>query len=435
MKLLWGLVLGLGLLTGCSSGPEPLTFWAMGQEGERVEPILAPFRKSHPEIQLKIQTIPWGAAHDKLLTAFAGQSTPDVCQMGNTWIPELASVNALRPLDDFLAGTPSIAPADYFEGIWHANHVDKQLFGLPWYVDTRALYYRKDLLAQAGFQSPPATWAEWAHMAKVLTIDRNGDGQPERYGVTLPANPSGVTVPLFLAWQNGGDLVNATATEATVTSPAFIEAVSFYAEFFRVQSSPREVGGLTNFQQAFVDGAFAMFISGPWDAQGLHERHPEMDGKWAVAPLPAKKLGGSRASMAGGSSLVIFRASKKADEAWKLIEYLSQPDVQAKFHAATADLPARRSAWQLAGLSAKPEAMAFFAQLQDTRPVPSVPEWEQLADKLGIWTEKVVYGRMPADQAMTSLQAEMNQILSKRRWLLSRPAKPAMTSSAETRPR
>jgi multiple sugar transport system substrate-binding protein len=423
MKYWLGLAVGLSVLTGCSAGPEPLTFWAMGQEGERVEPILAPFRLAHPEIPLKVQTIPWGAAHDKLLTAFAGQSTPDVCQMGNTWIPELASVHALRPLDDFLAATPAIAETDYFEGIWHANHVDGQLFGLPWYVDTRALYYRKDLLAAAGFQAPPATWAEWARMSQALTLDHDGDGRPERYGVTLPANPSGVTVPLFLAWQNGADLVNATATEATVTSPAFVEAVDFYAGFFRNHSSPREVGGLTNFQQAFVDGAFTMFISGPWDAQGLHERHPELDGRWAVAPLPAKTIGGSRASMAGGSSLVIFQASKKAQAAWTLIAFLSQPEVQAKFYAATADLPARRSAWQLAGLGAKPEAMAFYAQLQDTRPVPPVPEWEQLADKLGIWTEKVVYGRLSAKEAMTGLQGEMDQILSKRRWLLARAAR------------
>ncbi len=57
-----------------------------------------------------------------------------------------------------------VALDDYFAGILDSNRVDGHLFGIPWYVDTRLLYYRRDLLQQAGFDAPPATWHEWTQM-------------------------------------------------------------------------------------------------------------------------------------------------------------------------------------------------------------------------------------------------------------------------------
>ncbi|MET0440720.1 MAG: extracellular solute-binding protein, partial [Casimicrobiaceae bacterium] len=87
----------LSVATGCSAPPRDtvVRFWAMGREGEVVTEILREFERTHPGIRVEVQQLPWTAAHEKLLTAFAGEATPDVCQLGNTWIPEFAALNAL----------------------------------------------------------------------------------------------------------------------------------------------------------------------------------------------------------------------------------------------------------------------------------------------------------------------------------------------------
>ena len=145
-------------LLGCSRKADvPLRLWAMGREGEVVGALLADFYRAHPQITVRVDTLPWSAAHEKLLTAFAGDATPDLAQLGNSWMPEFAALGALVPLDAFVAATPALQPADWFGGSWQTNVVGGQLLGLPWYVDTRLLFYRRDLFERAGFAQPPAS--------------------------------------------------------------------------------------------------------------------------------------------------------------------------------------------------------------------------------------------------------------------------------------
>ena len=111
--------------------------------------LLPEFERAHPGIRVEVQQLPWTAAHEKLLTAFAGDATPDLCQLGNTWVPEFAALGALAPLDALrrrLAGGRSPPTISAASGT--PNVVGGALYGVPWYVDTRLLFYRRDLLAQ-----------------------------------------------------------------------------------------------------------------------------------------------------------------------------------------------------------------------------------------------------------------------------------------------
>ena len=150
---------------GCGRAQDnAVRFWAMGREGEVVTELLQGFYQEQPDVQVRVDQLPWSAAHEKLLTAFAGDATPDLAQLGNTWLPELVALGALEPLDALAKGPQGVDQSDYFAGIWDTNVVAGQLYGLPWYVDTRVLFYRRDLLSQAGFETPPRTWAEWLQM-------------------------------------------------------------------------------------------------------------------------------------------------------------------------------------------------------------------------------------------------------------------------------
>ena len=102
-----------------------LRFWAMGREGEVVGELLARLSSaSTRRSRVRVEKLPWTAAHEKLLTAFAGDATPDMAQLGNTWIAELAALGALEPLQRRGLDAAGIAPRDYFDGIWHTNQVD-----------------------------------------------------------------------------------------------------------------------------------------------------------------------------------------------------------------------------------------------------------------------------------------------------------------------
>src|SRR5256886_4677838 len=146
--------------------------------------LLPEFTKLHPDIEVRIQQLPWTAAHQKLLTAFAGEATPDLCQLGNTWIPEFVALKALEPLDRSLARSTSVQASDYFPAIWDTNIIGGTLYGLPWAIDTRLLFYRRDLLAQAGFAEPARTWEEWSRMLAAIKALVGA----ERYAVLLPLN-------------------------------------------------------------------------------------------------------------------------------------------------------------------------------------------------------------------------------------------------------
>mgnify|MGYP002841897132 FL=1 len=98
LLLLLGLGVALGPLAGCAEADADevvLEFWAMGAEGEKVQPLIERFEAEHPGIRVEVQQQPWTSVHEKLLTAFAGRSTPDVSQFGNTWVAEMEALGAL----------------------------------------------------------------------------------------------------------------------------------------------------------------------------------------------------------------------------------------------------------------------------------------------------------------------------------------------------
>jgi len=393
-----------------------LRFWAMGREGEVVTALLPEFERAHPGVRVSVQQLPWTAAHEKLLTAFVGNATPDVCQLGNTWIPEFVALGALAPLDVRAQTSTVVKPAEYFAGIWDTNLVDGRLYGIPWYVDTRLLFYRRDLLEAAGFRAPPRSWSEWQdEMAAVQKVAPKG-----RHAILLPLNEP---EPLLaLALQQDEPLLRDHDGRGNFDTPGFRRALDFYLGMFQRGWAPRRTeGDVTNVWTDFGRGEFVFYISGPWNIGELARRLPaEMRDRWATAPLPGPS--GPGRSTAGGSSLVVFRGSRHQEAAWQLVEYLSQPAVQARFHAMTGDLPPRRDAWEAPGLVSDVHARAFREQLERVRPVPKVAEWERIADQMRLVAERLVYGQFGVNQAVKELDARADRILEKRRWLLARGA-------------
>ena len=416
-RLYTGPLLAAGLalaLAGCGAAEaqRPLRFWAMGREGEVVEELVRDFTRE-TGIRVEVQQIPWSAAHEKLLTSFVGQSTPDVAQLGNTWVSEFTALHALEPLDARVAASPGVPHADYFPGIWDTNVIDGVLRGVPWYVDTRALFYRRDLLKRAGYDSIPGTWAGWhAAMRDVQRL-----AGPGRYAIFLPANQW--NVPVILGLQRGATLLGDHNTRGAFSDTAFRAAFEFYASLYRDRLAPPLTNNeIANLYTEFAHATFSMYVSGPWDMGEFARRlPPDLADSWETAPLPGPDGEASRLSLAGGSSLVIFHRSQRQADAWKLIEFLSRPEQQARFYLACGDLPARRTAWADSALAADRHLRAFRIQLERAVPTPKVPEWEQIAIRLQDYAERVARGSQAPDSALAGLDRDVDRLLEKRRWL------------------
>jgi multiple sugar transport system substrate-binding protein len=401
-------------VSGCSSSSDAptLRLWAMGREGEVVSQLLPEFEKENPGIKVQVQQIPWSAAHEKLLTAYVGDATPDIAMLGNTWVPEFVALDALEPLDARVAASKELPRSDYFDGIWNTNTVDNVTYGIPWYVDTRVIFYRSDLLADAGCPRMPETWATWRQCMMQLKSRMN----EHQYPLLIPITEWPPIVILGL--QAGSPILKDDGRFGGFSDPQFMKAFDFYVGLFRDGLAPPFAGTeISNLYQEFERGNIAMYISGPWQIGEFTNRLPKtMQDKWMTAALPG--VDGPGVSLAGGASLSLFRGSRHKTEAWKLMEYLSRPDVQVKFHQLTGDLPARRTAWDDPVLAGNKYATAFRQQLERAVPTPKVPEWEQIATKVFEHGERAVRGRQTPGQAMAALDRDVNVILQKRRWMM-----------------
>lgn len=381
---------------------EPLTLWAMGREGEVVEQLVPAFEARHPGLRVKVQRIPWSAAHEKLLTSWVGGAMPDVVQVGNTWVPELVVLGAPAPLDDRLA-TSAVQRGDWFPGVVDPNVVDGTLWAVPWYVDTRILFYRSDLVPE-----PPATWDGWV---RAFAAHRRADA----YGLLLQL---GEWQPLvIMAMGRGATLLRDGDCRGDFRNPAFRDALAFYVDLFRRKLAP--LGGAAsaaNVYQDFAGGEIMAVVTGPWNLGEFAARLPK-DVPWATAPIPASQGAPPGPSLAGGASLVLVKTSPRQDDAWKLIEFLSEPAQQIRLHALTGDLPAHTSAWNDPTLAGDPRIAAFRTQLDALRATPKVPEWERIAGKITQFAEAAIRGTMTVDEATAALDAAADEILEKRRWL------------------
>ncbi|HRY30568.1 MAG TPA: extracellular solute-binding protein, partial [Elusimicrobiota bacterium] len=335
------------------------------------------FEQLHPGVAVETQAIPWEAAHAKLLTSVVGGIPPDVSQLGTTWMAEFAAMRALEPLDAHAQRSSVAKPAAFFDGSLRTCRVDGILYGLPWYVDTRVLFYRKDLLAEVGFKEPPKTWEELKVAGRRLAERKNPDGK-KSFGVALGTRSW--TELLLFVWQNGGDPLRPSAME-------FFDAMRFYISLFREGITPTKEAADLNKLHAFKTGFFPMFVSGPWEVELLRKELPELEGRWGIGLLPGKK---SRTSFVGGCNLVVFRDSRKKELAWEFLEFMSEPQNQIEWLQLTNDLPSVKAAWEHAYFADKPLLKVFGRQMYDTASPPTIPEWEQIASLTENAMEKII---------------------------------------------
>ena len=155
-----------------------INVWAMGTEGEKLQDFVKDFETANPDATVKVTAVPWEAAHDKISAAIASGKTPDVSLIGTTWMGEFAKAGGLDPTPDGL-----VKDSDFYDGAWGSTVVGDTSYGVPWYVETRVLYYRTDLAKKAGWDKAPTTWDEFSTV-------RGGPQEGRREVPRQPASPA-----------------------------------------------------------------------------------------------------------------------------------------------------------------------------------------------------------------------------------------------------
>ena len=174
--------------TSHAAGGTTLTVWTM-EDSKAFTSLVSNFTKQ-TGIKVNVNAIPWGNVNDKLTTAVASGNGPDVVQVGLSLLPSFISAGALLNLQPYLSKHPGLQSANYLPGA-AANKMNpgKKVLSVPWVSDVRVLFYRSDILAQAGIAKPPTTWTQFYNDAAKLA--QRGSNQ---YGYYIPQWDSALPV-------------------------------------------------------------------------------------------------------------------------------------------------------------------------------------------------------------------------------------------------
>ena len=320
-----------------------LDVWAMGAEGEALPDLVAGFEEAYPEVTVNVTPVPWDSAHDKFVNSISAGTTPDVAMIGTTWMGEFAGMDALDP-------TPgSIDTTKFFEGAQGTTEVEGTSYGVPWYVETRMVYYRSDIAAAAGFEEVPTDQAGFKEMAAALQEQDGVD-----WGISLQPGQTGSwqTVVPF-AWSGGAEI--ATEDAYTLDTPETVAAVDYFGSFFTdeiADANPPE--GQT--EATFADG------------------------------------------------------SENRDAAWALVDWLTQPETQVEWYDMTSALPSVQSAWEDPALTEDAKLAKFGEELTTAQAPPSFPTWEQVAAAFDAEMEKVAKQGLSGEEALQAAQQQADSI-------------------------
>jgi multiple sugar transport system substrate-binding protein len=329
-------------------------------------------------VQVLIQKQTWGTAWTELVHYSIYKNAPDISEVGSTWIGDLIGMNALRPFTQNEMASFGGSQA-FFASAWNSGvSAEGQVWAIPWLIDSRLLYYRRDLLEKNGID--PAT-AFLTHDALVDTLQRLTQA-----GIEIPwATPTHKTRMSLhnvasWVWGAGGRFVSGDGRHARFTTPEALTGFRQYFELGRFLSPHASELDDVQSDRLFWKGEVAVTLSGPWLLSDP-SADPKIVANTGVCFPPGVPF-------IGGSSLVIWESSPRSRDALALVRFLSSQQVQSSYLSTVGLLPARQEAFFALSSSTNPVAAFISQRLKVGRSFPLFPLWglveERLSSALGI---------------------------------------------------
>jgi multiple sugar transport system substrate-binding protein len=397
-----------------------VTFWQFSTEKFAIDAwtaAIAEFEKANADVKVKMELVPWADQHQKLVTGLATGNVPDVSMLGNNVVAEFQALEALSPLTSYFDQWSQQAGRDVTQDIWPGDKL-YYFLGNDWWAspvaeETRCLFYRKDLLQQAGIAAPPTTFDETRAAAKTLT---SGDV----YGWGVPGGIQYATIQTFMSVYLGyGAKFLKDPKTCGFDTQEFRDALTFYAELYtqdKVTPPDTPTYGNQELEEQFQNGKLAMFVDGPWFWTALTTAKVPFLDQVGIAPIPAGPKG--QFGFLGGWPLVMWKAAKNPDATWKWIKFATDPDgYLGQLVNAGGLLPGKKSIVDQAPWNEPP--LDVFAKQMDFAypyqyPDPEIPQMGTLeVDAVQTAVQSVMLGQATVDDATKALVDRINEVLNR----------------------
>lgn len=403
----------LGSATAMASGPpeasgETLTVWIMQGTNADAQPFFDDVGTAFTEATgatLDVQFVEWAEAKDRFSTAIAGDSLPDVAEMGTTWTPEYADAGVLMDISEQVAGTG--ITDDLVPALLEAGTVDGGVYGMPWYAGVRSIIYRTDVFEAAGI-TPPTTWDEL-----VAAGDAIRESNPDMMPMPIPGDSEYSLAPFL--WGAGGELATGEGEEWTsgLDSAEAQEGIAFYtglATEHEFSTPAASTWNEADARDAFVNGEAAMLIAGNWVPTAIVAANPELEGKLGAFSIPGPD-GGIAPSFLGGSHLSIFEGTEQEELAWAFVEMMTTGEFAGRWGDESGFFPGTLSLLADIEASDDPLVTPFVQQMSEGgRTVPVTPLYGVVqGDKtIAAMLQSILSGDATVEEAAATAAQEMN---------------------------
>lgn len=415
------ILISIGLV-GCGVANK-LTFmyWGTPEEKQVVLSYIEQFKKQNPGLEIEpihVDSLSFG---QKLKTMIAGGTPPDVFYLDIEDFAGLASRGELLAIDEFVArDSADMNVTDFFEVPYNEFRYKGRLYGIAKDFTTLVLYYNMDMFDKYRVKYPDDswTWNDFLSAAKSMTKDLDGDGIVDQYGFVIETWAN-----WWRNWvyANGGTFFDKDGKFVLGKSPyikANAEAIQFLSDIMLVHkvapkiTSAREFGGG---EAMFVDGRSAMSAYGRWATLRFRDITKF---KWNVANMPKGKV--SRSSTLFTVAYCISSKTQNKELSWKLVKFLSSPEIQKDVAGSGLAIPIRKSvalsdhflkATAIMRNQPQVDSRVYLDALKYVTEFKRPTYWVEIRDILDEYVQKVFIGEMKAEEALKELQADVEDTI------------------------
>jgi multiple sugar transport system substrate-binding protein len=404
-----------------AAGQTTVEWWdtQTGIDQDTTNQMIATFMGKNPDIKINRTYIAQDQntqANDKLLTAIAAGTPPDVFKFDRFIVAQFAAQGFLTDLTD-QATKAGVKAADYWPFAWEEANYKSKLYALPYDTDTRALWYNKDTFTEVGLdpEKPPKTLTELQDMADKLTKKGSGN-RVTRWGY-LPTADQAWTYTYGFAFK--GVFQDPTSHKITASNAQVVEAMTWlksFADHVGVNNIDDFVAACQGTQcndqnDYFWTGQAAMVCSGDWKVSQAKKFKPDV--KYGVTPFPGPTEAAPYASWAGGWSWVVPKGSKNVDAAWRVVSWTCGPEGQNTFCKATYHIPTNKQAAADPFYTADPLHKVFMDLLPVSHTRPPIPAGSLLWDSLVSSRDEIIHGKVAPAASLKAVDDKVNAELDK----------------------
>ena len=415
MKHLVKLFLGGLLLAGLAFAQDvTITYWQYDFESriDAMNQLIEQFEAENPGITVQQETFPYDNYQEQVAASLPAGSGPDVVQLFYGWLPTWARSGYVEPLPEQYFDAETIDSE--FVPMAQAAKYQGEYYGLPTAVRSLALFYNRDKLAEAGYDAPPQTWAEFVEIAKALTEKRGPRFTQVGYGIA-PNGQDHHLVREILTRQFGTQPYSDDGTQVLYGDEAGLQAFELYTGWVTDDEIgvPEFVPGANGYRDGFrIQENIAMIIDGSF-AVGATQEAAQFD--WGVAEIPTLD-NGVKANFGSfwmnGLTPNAFEDDAKLEASAKFLEFITRPEAMQLWLETVGELPARQALIEDPELANDPVYGPFIASLAYATATEFVDESAQREVIVNAINRVVLEGADPAaswDQAAQEDQALLDE--------------------------